>query len=141
MRDLTVRRLEALGYRIVVAENGPAALAVLEQRTDIDLVFSDVVMPGGLSGFDIATWVKQHRPNVRVLLTSGFAPEMAHGGAAVGLRYQAAPQTLQAGGLGARGARSAQGVTSAHVFLSDPHQPLGSATRHRLRRVNVRRLA
>jgi PAS domain S-box-containing protein len=84
VRDLTVRRLEALGYQILVAENGPAAIAVLEQRKDIDLVFSDVVMPGGLSGFDIAAWIKKHRPNVHVLLTSGFAPEMAHGGAAVG---------------------------------------------------------
>lgn len=83
VRHLTVRRLEALGYQILMAENGAAAIALLEQRNDIDLVFSDVVMPGGLSGFDIAAWIKQHRPDVRVLLTSGFAPEMAHGGAAV----------------------------------------------------------
>ena len=88
VRDLTVRRLEALGYQILVAEHGPGAIALLEHRRDIDLVFSDVVMPGGLSGFDVAAWIKQHRPNMRVLLTSGFAPEMAPGGAAVGSKTQ-----------------------------------------------------
>ena len=84
VRYVTVRRLEALGYKIVVAGNGPTAIAILEQQTGIDLVFSDVVMPGGLSGFDIARWVRQHQPTVRVLLTSGFAPEMADGGEVAG---------------------------------------------------------
>jgi PAS domain S-box-containing protein len=88
VRDLTVRRLQALGYVILVTGNGPSAIALLEQRTDIDLVFSDVVMPGGLSGFDVVAWIKQHRPHVRVLLTSGFAPEMADGGAAVAADIQ-----------------------------------------------------
>jgi PAS domain S-box-containing protein len=83
VRDLTVRRLGALGYTVLVAGTGPEALAILEKRTDIDLVFSDVVMPGGVSGFDIARWVKQHKPQLKILLTSGFAPEMANHGAAL----------------------------------------------------------
>ena len=85
VRDLTIRRLGALGYQVLVAENGPAAMKLLETRSDIDLVFSDVVMPGGISGFDIARWVREHRPNVRTLLTSGFAPELAMRGDAVGV--------------------------------------------------------
>jgi DNA-binding NtrC family response regulator len=46
----------------------------------VQLVFSDVVMPGGISGFDLAAWVKANRPAVRVLLTSGFTGEVARHG-------------------------------------------------------------
>jgi PAS domain S-box-containing protein len=77
VRELTVRRLDALGYSVLVAEDGPAAIALLERQSNIDLVFSDVVMPGGLTGFDIARWIEQHRPDLPILLTSGFAPELA----------------------------------------------------------------
>ena len=82
VRQVTVKRLDALGYRILVAQDGSSAIAMLEQYKAIDLVFSDVVMPGGLSGFDILRWSKQHRPDVKVLLTSGFAREMANQGEA-----------------------------------------------------------
>ena len=77
VREVTIRRLAALGYKILVAQNGVDAIAMLEQRHDIDLVFSDVVMPGGVSGFEVAEWVRTNRHGVRMLLTSGFAPEMA----------------------------------------------------------------
>ncbi len=83
VRHLTVQRLDALGYDILIAEDGPSALRFLEQETNINLVFSDVVMPGGLSGFDVLRWTKQNRPEVKVLLTSGFAPEMANNGEAI----------------------------------------------------------
>ena len=83
VRQLTVNRLDALGYVILVAEDGPSALRILEQHPGIDLVFSDVVMPGGLSGFDVLRWTKRNRPGVKVLLTSGFAPEMANNGEAI----------------------------------------------------------
>ena len=58
VRDLTVRRLGMLGYEVLVAENGPAAVAVFETGEKIDLVFSDVVMAGGMSGVDLARWVR-----------------------------------------------------------------------------------
>ena len=83
VRHLTVQRLGALGYDILVAEDGPSALRILAQNAEINLVFSDVVMPGGLSGFDVLRWTKQNRPEVKVLLTSGFAPEMANNGEAI----------------------------------------------------------
>jgi PAS domain S-box-containing protein len=73
VRDLTVRRLGMLGYKVLVAENGPVAVAVLEKGEKVDLVFSDVVMAGGMSGVDLASWVREHQPGLRVLLTSGFA--------------------------------------------------------------------
>jgi two-component system CheB/CheR fusion protein len=84
VRDLTVRRLGMLGYKVRVAESGPAAVAVLEKSEKIDLVFSDVVMAGGMSGVDLARWVREHRPDTRLLLTSGFA-DVAEDDAAAGL--------------------------------------------------------
>ncbi|WP_342363998.1 PAS domain S-box protein [Terrarubrum flagellatum] len=80
VRELTIRRLEILGYETLVAENGPDAISLLE-AAKVDLVFSDVVMPAGMSGFDVAGWVHKNRPEIRVLLTSGFAPEIASAGA------------------------------------------------------------
>jgi CheY-like chemotaxis protein len=74
VRALAVRRLGLLGYQALTAENGARAIELLEQGAKIDIVFSDVVMPGGVSGFDLARWLADHRPHVPVLLTSGFAP-------------------------------------------------------------------
>jgi PAS domain S-box-containing protein len=70
--DVTVKRLDMLGYTVLTADNGKAAMDVLERSPQVQLVFSDVVMPGGISGFDLARWTRLHRPGVRVLLTSGF---------------------------------------------------------------------
>jgi PAS domain S-box-containing protein len=78
VRAVTRERLEQLGYRVVEAPDGHAAIKALEEsgRT-FDLVFSDVVMPGGLTGFDVAKWVASHAPSVRVLLTSGYPDQVA----------------------------------------------------------------
>jgi PAS domain S-box-containing protein len=84
VRDLTVRRLGLLGYKVLVAENGPAAVAVFEKGEKVGLVFSDVVMAGGMSGVDLARWVREHQPGTRILLTSGFA-DVADDDAAAGL--------------------------------------------------------
>ena len=54
----------------------------------IDLVFSDVVMPGGMSGFGLARWIREHLPAVRVLLTSGFAEDVARSGEAPALELE-----------------------------------------------------
>jgi CheY-like chemotaxis protein len=84
VRDLTARRLGALGYRVLTAENGPAAITVLSSGETVHLVFSDVVMAGGMSGVGLARWLKENRPDVKVLLSSGFA-DMAQDEAATGL--------------------------------------------------------
>ncbi len=75
VREVAMQRLEGLGYVVLEAASGPAAIALLESGTKIDLVFSDVVMAGGISGFDLARWIAMHRPETDVLLTSGFAAE------------------------------------------------------------------
>jgi CheY-like chemotaxis protein len=87
VRDLTIRRLGMLGYKVLVAENGPAAVAVIEKGDRIDLIFSDVVMAGGMSGVDLARWIREKRPGTRVLLTSGFA-DVADDEAAAGLEIR-----------------------------------------------------
>ncbi len=80
VRDVTVKRLDMLGYKVVTAENAPAAITVLQGPAKIDLVFSDVVMPGGMSGFQLVKWVRTNRPEIKVLLTSGFTGEVAQNG-------------------------------------------------------------
>jgi PAS domain S-box-containing protein len=80
VRETTLQRVEALGYVVEEAPNGPEAIKILEKRADIALVFSDVVMAGGMSGYDLGLWVKDHKPEIKVLLTSGFAAEVAQKG-------------------------------------------------------------
>jgi CheY-like chemotaxis protein len=77
LRRLSLRRLALLGYRVVEAGNGPAALALLDAGTEVDLIFSDVVMPGGMTGYELARYAKQRLPVVKVLLTSGYDAEVA----------------------------------------------------------------
>jgi signal transduction histidine kinase len=67
--------LEQRGYTVICADNGPAALQVLEENTTINLVFSDIVMPGGMSGLDLAAIITNKYPHLTVLLTTGFAVE------------------------------------------------------------------
>lgn len=80
VRNVTALRLKNLGYQVIEAENAPAAIEILRSGKVIDLVFSDVVMPGGMSGFGLARWIREHQPAVRVLLTSGFAEDVARSG-------------------------------------------------------------
>jgi signal transduction histidine kinase/CheY-like chemotaxis protein len=71
VRETTLRRVEALGYVAVEACNSAAAIDILQSGESIDVVFSDVVMPGGMSGYELASWIKTNRPDVKILLTSG----------------------------------------------------------------------
>ena len=83
--DLDVRRTTAkilgqLGFRIIEAESGPMALGILETKAhSIDLVFSDIVMPSGISGIVLARWIKIHYKTVRVLLASGYPDKIRDG--------------------------------------------------------------
>jgi PAS domain S-box-containing protein len=80
VRAVTVRRLRNLGYTVVETENAARAIEFVREGKAIDLVFSDVVMPGGMSGFELAQWLQENAPSVRVLLTSGFAQDVARAG-------------------------------------------------------------
>ncbi len=80
VRETTLQRVEGLGYVVGEAATGPQAVEILNSDPQIALVFSDVVMAGGMSGYDLGLWVREHKPHVKVLLTSGFAPELADKG-------------------------------------------------------------
>jgi CheY-like chemotaxis protein len=73
VRRMTLARLQDLGYRVLDAANGPAALALLDSHPEIDLLFTDMVMPGGMTGADLAEAVRDRRPGIKVLFTSGYA--------------------------------------------------------------------
>jgi signal transduction histidine kinase/DNA-binding response OmpR family regulator len=84
--DLTVQAtavdmLNALGYRVLKANDGESALIVLQSGVPIDLLFTDVVMPGSLRSPELARRAKQLLPNIEVLFTSGYTQNaIVHGG-------------------------------------------------------------
>ena len=64
------------GYQVLKAQNAAEALEYLETSDPIDLLFSDVVMPGGENGLDLALKARAMRPGLKVLLTSGFTEKI-----------------------------------------------------------------
>lgn len=75
VRALTVQRLERLGYDVVEFATGAAARDALKGGLKVDLVFSDIMMPGGLTGVDLRKWIGEHHSALPVILTTGFADE------------------------------------------------------------------
>ncbi|HXR06525.1 MAG TPA: response regulator, partial [Candidatus Acidoferrum sp.] len=78
LRELVVRILELCGYRIYQAQNGVEALQVWEQhKHEIDLLLTDMVMPEGISGRQLAERLQKEDPALKVIYTSGYSPGMA----------------------------------------------------------------
>jgi len=75
MRTTAGRNLTALGYRVRLAADGPSALAILQSGERFDLLFTDMVMPNGLTGYQLANAAKALQPDLAVLFTTGFAGE------------------------------------------------------------------
>jgi PAS domain S-box-containing protein len=73
VRRVAVARLEDTGYRVLEADTAAQALDMLAERADIDLLFTDIVMPGGMSGDELAREARLIRPGIKIILTSGFA--------------------------------------------------------------------
>jgi CheY-like chemotaxis protein len=71
LRSYTVETLSELGYRVMQAPNADAALEILDRRDDIDLLFTDVVMPG-INGRQLADEAVRRRPGLKVLFTTGY---------------------------------------------------------------------
>ena len=72
LRDYASEVLEGLGYRVIRASNGVAALEILNGKTEIDLLLTDVVMPGGVNGKQLADEAARQRPGLRVLYMTGY---------------------------------------------------------------------
>jgi CheY-like chemotaxis protein len=73
VRTYSVDILRELGYRVIEAHDGPSALRLLERQARVDLLFTDVVLPSGLTGAEVAAEVRKLRPEIRVLFTTGYA--------------------------------------------------------------------
>jgi signal transduction histidine kinase len=72
VRDFVMQQLQALGYRTPVAGTGREALAILERIPEIDLLLTDVILPGELTGKQLADEARRRRPDLRVLYMSGY---------------------------------------------------------------------
>jgi len=75
VRAYVESELKTLGYRVIATSNGSAALAVLRQPDEIHLLFTDVVMPGGMFGPELARQATGLRPGLKVLFTSGYSQD------------------------------------------------------------------
>jgi CheY-like chemotaxis protein len=72
VRDFVVGQLQSLGYRTIAAVHGPEALSRVDGGAVFDLLFTDVIMPGGMNGRELADEIRRRRPGTRVLFTSGY---------------------------------------------------------------------
>jgi len=74
VRTIVVKHLASLGYDTDTIQAGSAleALDIVAQGEPFDLLFSDMVMPGNMSGLDLAAALREKRPDLKVLLTSGY---------------------------------------------------------------------
>lgn len=72
VQGYVIAQLGSLGYRILAAGDGATALALVQQGAQFDLLFTDIIMPGGMNGQELAEAVWRLRPGMRVLYTSGY---------------------------------------------------------------------
>jgi CheY-like chemotaxis protein len=73
VRAYSVEILRELGYRVIEAHDGPSALRLLERQFRVDLLFTDVVLPGGMTGAQVAAKARDAKPDLKVLFTTGYA--------------------------------------------------------------------
>jgi CheY-like chemotaxis protein len=71
--ELAASMISELGYRVLTAVDGPSALAIVRGDEPIDLLFSDIVMPGGIDGFELISQARALRHGLKALATSGYA--------------------------------------------------------------------
>jgi CheY-like chemotaxis protein len=75
VRETVVRGLEEAGFEVLVAANGERALAMIEAGLEVDVAFSDIVMPGKISGIDLAGILRERRPGLPVVLATGYTDQ------------------------------------------------------------------
>ena len=95
MRTVARRHLMSLGYQVSEAGSGPAALEILAAGNGFDLLLTDVAMPDGMTGYQLAAAARQIRPALKVLFTTGYSwpapgnePEEAMSGAMIHKPYR-----------------------------------------------------
>ncbi len=79
VRQVTVGILRALGYNVQEAEDGPSALAILKAPGEIDLLFTDLIMPNGIGGQELLRLARALRPGLKALFASGYSEQFLKG--------------------------------------------------------------
>jgi PAS domain S-box-containing protein len=121
VREVAVSMLTELGYRVVKARDAASAFVVVESGIPIDLIFTDVMMPGSLRSPDFARKAKERLPNVAVLFTSGYTQNaIVHGGRLdAGVELLAKPYT-----------REALARKIRHVLANQAQRRVGQGSQH-----------
>jgi len=78
VRHVLVKQLESLNYKTIEAINGRQALEILDSKVGCNLLMTDILMPGDLSGYDVARNAWMRNPSIHIILTSGFSGEAAN---------------------------------------------------------------
>ncbi len=91
---LVTEMLGEMGYEVTRAASAQAALGALANDRPVDIVFSDIMMPGGMNGVELAREVRRRRPGLPILLTSGYAEAAARDAAAENIKILAKPYEL-----------------------------------------------
>jgi len=86
LADTAMIVLEELGYQVLVAHDGASALAIINERDDIGLLLSDVVMPE-MNGFELAELAVQKKPSLKVLLSTGYSGDTSNTSSAIKKKY------------------------------------------------------
>jgi CheY-like chemotaxis protein len=102
VRSFIIEMLRELGYRVIEAPDGPTGLRLLDAHREIDLLFTDVGLPGGLNGRQLAEEAQRRKASLRVLFMSGYARNaiVHHGRLDPGVELLLKPFTYQ--GLAAK---------------------------------------
>jgi CheY-like chemotaxis protein len=88
VRSTAVELLREEGYQVLIAANGDQAMQMLLEGVTVDLIFTDVVMPGLIKSSDLAAWAKVQNPPVTVLFTSGHTRDI------ISRNHQLSPETF-----------------------------------------------
>lgn len=98
VRSMVRRSLRLLGYRVLEAENGQAAISIWRtQGAEVDLVLTDMVMPEGMTGLELTEQLQALKPDLKVIISSGYSAEIVHGGVTdkPGIVYLPKPYELE----------------------------------------------
>jgi CheY-like chemotaxis protein len=91
VRELAVTVLSIAGYRVLSAASGEQALAMLEDGVQVSMLFTDVIMPGGMNGLELIDRVRKLRPHLPALVTTGYMDDLPDRGRSTDLKILAKP--------------------------------------------------
>jgi CheY-like chemotaxis protein len=92
---LVTEMLQELGWAVTRVASAEAALGALANGRDVDLVFSDIMMPGGMNGVELAREIRRRRPSLPIMLTSGYSEAAARDAHAEGISLLPKPYRLE----------------------------------------------